>query len=197
MENTREWFEQNRNEYNFEEFCVNCKSNKNLVLHHIVPLGAGGTNLQTNIVYLCDECHGIVHDMNLTNWKKLQSEGIKRAQANGVVFGRPSAEKPDNWDEIIPQWLNGQITSVKAMELLGLKRTTFYKLIKNDNISLENKKINELKTLQTENQEMIDLYIKFGSYKAVAEKIGCSASTVSKRLKPYISLKIKNVNEIE
>lgn len=29
--------------------------------HHIVPLGAGGTNVRSNLITLCDECHGRVH----------------------------------------------------------------------------------------------------------------------------------------
>lgn len=30
-------------------------------VHHIVPLGAGGTNTLRNLITLCDECHGRVH----------------------------------------------------------------------------------------------------------------------------------------
>ena len=40
---------------------------------------------------------------------------------------RPKAVKPDNWNESYEQWQNKQITSVKAMEILGLKPNTFYK----------------------------------------------------------------------
>lgn len=29
--------------------------------HHIVPLGAGGSNARSNLITLCDECHGRVH----------------------------------------------------------------------------------------------------------------------------------------
>lgn len=30
-------------------------------VHHIVPLGAGGTNSVRNLITLCDECHGRIH----------------------------------------------------------------------------------------------------------------------------------------
>lgn len=30
-------------------------------VHHIVPLGCGGTNTLRNLITLCDECHGRIH----------------------------------------------------------------------------------------------------------------------------------------
>lgn len=30
-------------------------------VHHIVPLGCGGTNTRSNLITLCDECHGRIH----------------------------------------------------------------------------------------------------------------------------------------
>lgn len=32
-----------------------------LQVHHIVPLGAGGTNAKSNLIALCEQCHGRVH----------------------------------------------------------------------------------------------------------------------------------------
>ena len=57
-----------------------------------------------------------------------QAEGIAAAKAKGVTFGRPKAEKPDNWKAVMELWQSGQITAKKAMEMTGMKRTTFYKL---------------------------------------------------------------------
>lgn len=57
-----------------------------------------------------------------------QTEGIAAAKAKGVTFGRPKAEKPDNWKEVMELWQSGQITAKKAMQMTGMKRTTFYKL---------------------------------------------------------------------
>ena len=57
-----------------------------------------------------------------------QAEGIAAAKAKGKHLGRPPVEKPDNWDSVIRQWQNGDITAVKAMELTRTKRSTFYKL---------------------------------------------------------------------
>lgn len=62
--------------------------------------------------------------------KTRQSEGIAAAHSKGVKFGRPQIEYPANWDAIIKQWRAGEITALKAMELTGTKRTTFYRLVK-------------------------------------------------------------------
>lgn len=64
------------------------------------------------------------------NAKQRQKEGIKAAKDKGVKFGRPSVELPDNWDSVIKDWKAGMITAKQAMDLTGMKRTSFYKLIK-------------------------------------------------------------------
>lgn len=60
-----------------------------------------------------------------------QAEGIKLAIQKGTAFGRPSVEVPLNFVEVTDRWKNGQITAVEAMRELGLKKTTFYKLVQN------------------------------------------------------------------
>ena len=64
------------------------------------------------------------------NAKQRQKEGIKAEKDKGVKFGRPSVELPDNWDSVIKDWKAGKITAKQAMDLTGMKRTSFYKLIK-------------------------------------------------------------------
>lgn len=42
--------------------CQSCgDGNTKLHVHHIVPLGAGGSNARSNLITLCEECHGRVH----------------------------------------------------------------------------------------------------------------------------------------
>ena len=60
--------------------------------------------------------------------RQRQAEGIAAAKARGKRFGRPKAQKPDNWDIVIARWKSGEITAVEAMRLTGTKRSTFYKL---------------------------------------------------------------------
>jgi len=58
-----------------------------------------------------------------------QAEGIAAAKAKGKHLGRPRAERPDNWNEVIAAWKAGKITAVEAMRRTGTKRSTFYKLV--------------------------------------------------------------------
>lgn len=57
-------------------------------------------------------------------------EGKKVSKKTNRPTGRPTIEYPNNWNEIYTSWKNKEITGVKAYEQLGLKKTTFYKLIK-------------------------------------------------------------------
>lgn len=64
------------------------------------------------------------------NIKKRQAEGIAIAQEKGIKFGRPNAKYPDNWDEVYKLWKAKKIKAIGAMKELNLKKTTFYKLVK-------------------------------------------------------------------
>lgn len=62
--------------------------------------------------------------------KTTQAEGIAAAKSKGtVVFGRPKAVKPPRFDAEVTLWKAGEQTAVATMKKLGLKRTTFYKLV--------------------------------------------------------------------
>lgn len=61
--------------------------------------------------------------------KTRQKEGIEIAKSKNKKIGRPKILYPQNWNEIYPLWKNKKITAKKAMELLGLKRGTFYNLL--------------------------------------------------------------------
>lgn len=69
--------------------------------------------------------------------EKRQREGIEAKKKRGEWedYGRPSIEKPDNWDIVIAQWKEKEITAVEAMKRLGLKKTSFYKLVKADKVT--------------------------------------------------------------
>lgn len=59
-----------------------------------------------------------------------QAEGIATAKQSGKHLGRPTAEFPPNWSDIYIRWRRKEIKAIEAMEILRLKRTTFYKLVK-------------------------------------------------------------------
>ena len=54
---------------------------------------------------------------------RLFREGIDCALDKGIVFGRPQIQFPENWQCVMEQVKNKEITSVTAMELLNLKKT--------------------------------------------------------------------------
>jgi DNA invertase Pin-like site-specific DNA recombinase len=59
-----------------------------------------------------------------------QREGIDMAILNGTKFGRPKIQISEKFIEVYNKWKEGQLTAVKAMDKIGMKKTTFYKLVK-------------------------------------------------------------------
>lgn len=61
---------------------------------------------------------------------KRQAEGIKAARARGVKFGRPRIKLPSNFNEVAARYVNNEIDNLKACEILGLARGTFFRYLK-------------------------------------------------------------------
>lgn len=76
-----------------------------------------------------------IYEFERDNTLERQREGIALAKQAGKYKGRKKIDKPGNWDEIYGQYMTRKITAVKAMGLLGLKRNTFYKLVKESVLS--------------------------------------------------------------
>lgn len=71
-----------------------------------------------------------VAEQERTFIKQRQKEGIASAKLNGVKFGRPKIEKPDNFDFVVSKWKNKEIKTKDALELLHLRPNTFYTMVK-------------------------------------------------------------------
>jgi len=83
--------------------------------------------------FICDlvlQILSYVAEKERINIRSRQQQGIALAKQNQVKFGRPKIQKPENWDIVISDWKDGKITAKTAMNLLGLKRSTFYQLVK-------------------------------------------------------------------
>ena len=65
--------------------------------------------------------------------RQRQREGIEAARAKGKHLGRPKLSKPPEWDRYYLLWKDGEITAVEAMKILGLKKSSFYKFVKQEN----------------------------------------------------------------
>ena len=75
------------------------------------------------------EVLGTIAEQERETIRKRQAEGIEAAKAKGKKFGRPALEFPSNWDKVYASWKAGEITAKTAMEMTGIKRTSFYKLV--------------------------------------------------------------------
>ena len=64
------------------------------------------------------------------NIKQRQAEGIRIAKEKGVIFGRPKYRLPSNFKEIVHKYHKKEISHNEAINMLGLKRSTFFKYAK-------------------------------------------------------------------
>lgn len=78
---------------------------------------------------LIEVMSSIAEEERLKNHQR-QSEGIEAARAKGVEFGRPKIKKPENYEEVMQKVSIGEMKAVDAMKLLGMRKTSFYKLKK-------------------------------------------------------------------
>ena len=76
------------------------------------------------------EVLGTIAEQERVTIRQRQQEGIAAAKAKGKHLGRPGLVIPENWREVYSAWKNEEITAKIAMERTGLKRTSFYKLVK-------------------------------------------------------------------
>ena len=62
--------------------------------------------------------------------KQSKNEKIESVEKTKKRVGRKKAAYPENWAEVYSRWKSKEIPFKEAMELTGLKQTTFYKLAK-------------------------------------------------------------------
>ena len=62
--------------------------------------------------------------------KERQAEGIAAAKKKGKSLGRPEIGYPANWEAVYARWRERRMTAVKAAGELGVKRSTFYNLVR-------------------------------------------------------------------
>jgi DNA invertase Pin-like site-specific DNA recombinase len=73
---------------------------------------------------------GAVAELERDYIKERQREGIELAKLQGKYRGRKKVGFPKNWNEVYPRYKNREITGTKAINEMNLKKTTFYKLVK-------------------------------------------------------------------
>lgn len=64
------------------------------------------------------------------NLRARQRQGIDVAKAAGKHLGRPPLAMPAGFGAVYARWKRGEITAVTAMQALGVKKTSFYKMVR-------------------------------------------------------------------
>ncbi|MCG1010921.1 recombinase family protein [Salinicoccus sp. ID82-1] len=62
--------------------------------------------------------------------RKRQREGIDLALRNGIQFGRPPVSISEEFKEVYSKWKAKELSAVEAMQESGIKKTSFYKLVR-------------------------------------------------------------------
>lgn len=94
---------------NLPKVCCNCGSDIDIQYHHIVPLRLGGTNKVTNIVPLCRICHSVAHG----------SINIRKICMPNET-GRKKVQPPEDYEEILWDYLKGEIGKSECQRLLNI-----------------------------------------------------------------------------
>lgn len=68
--------------------------------------------------------------MPVSDQLTLDGKKKKVSSVTGRAIGRQQAQFPEDWETVYKSWKNKEITAVQAMDTLGLKKNTFYNLVK-------------------------------------------------------------------
>lgn len=81
-------------------------------------------------VELLTEAYFLLAETEIENVRTMQKKGIRNAQENQKPLGRTKIPYPDNWDENYRKWEKKEISSSEFIKKTGLKKGTFYNLLK-------------------------------------------------------------------
>lgn len=76
------------------------------------------------------EVLGAVAEEEREKIRKRQREGIDNAISKGIILGRPKIDYPPAWEMYYIQWRDNNLKTKDFMDLVGLKPSTFYNLVK-------------------------------------------------------------------
>lgn len=76
------------------------------------------------------EVYASIAEQERMTIRQRQAEGIAAAKAQGRNLGRRAVKPPESFDDVVRRWQLGEITAAEAMRQTGVKKTTFYKLVR-------------------------------------------------------------------
>lgn len=107
--------------------------------------------------------------------RKKQCDGIAKAKANGVNFGRRSKPLPENFEEARQLWLKRELPLKDAAKLCDMPETTFYDAVRRLG---EPVSVNHRKPLPPNFEEARQLWRSHKlKMKDAAERCGMAATT--------------------
>ena len=105
--------------------CCNCLSTLNLEYHHIIPFALNGSDINSNMCCLCQQCHRALHHSDESYFKSIKLSNPKKPT------GRPKTTYAD-----IPLELRNDLENKNYKNITELSKkykcskTTIYKYIK-------------------------------------------------------------------
>lgn len=122
--------------------------------------------------------------------RKKQAEGIAKAKAKGVSFGRKSKPLPDNFEEARQLWLNRGLPLRDTAKLCGMPETTFYDAVRRMG---EPVRASHRKPLPENFEESRRLWRSHKlKMKEAAERCGMAASTFYDAVKRVESAEVRD-----
>lgn len=73
------------------------------------------------------------------NIKKRQAQGITAAKEKGVRFGRSRASLPEDFDFVVCQWEQKELSAAEAIKRCGVSESTFYRRVRELRQTAENR----------------------------------------------------------
>lgn len=64
------------------------------------------------------------------NIRKRQEQGIKNAMLKGVKFGRPYIKPPDDFDDLVKRWEEGNLKAEEVAKICNMSIATFYRRLR-------------------------------------------------------------------
>ena len=75
------------------------------------------------------EVLGTIAEQERQTIRQRQREGVAAAKVKGKHLGRPQVELPENYEAVIAQWKDKTITARQAMSMLGVSKSSFYRMV--------------------------------------------------------------------
>ena len=111
------------------DFCINCGALATQY-HHVVPKILGG-NDTSNVVPLCDKCHGLIHNVSYEKCQISHSEltklGLQKAKERGTKLTTKKSIVMKEKIKALNYSFEGTMSNEETYQYLGISRNTFYK----------------------------------------------------------------------